>query len=67
MNYINCNGLGKGVYAIDQNCPYMSNGEKMLSSWNHHDTQFSQSHVGSTNLVVLLLAFRAFLSRRETP
>lgn len=56
-NYSNCMGIGKGVYAIDQNCPYYStNNSKMMSSWNHHDTTFNQSNVGSTDLVVCFFA-----------
>jgi hypothetical protein len=29
------------------------------SSWNHHDKNSNQSNVGSTNLVVLIILFRA--------
>lgn len=66
-SYLNCAGFGKGVYAIDQNCGYNNNGEKMLSSWNHHDTQFNQAHVGSNDLVVKQRIFRAGPLKKEIP
>lgn len=38
INFANCGGgLGKGIYAIDQNSPYSGDNE-MLASWNHHDS-----------------------------
>jgi hypothetical protein len=49
--YWNCNGFGKGVYGIDQSCPYSSGGT-MLASWNHHDVEFNQANVGASDLVV---------------
>ena len=53
-NYFNCGGFNKGVYAIDQNNSYnFSLEENPMSSWNHHDTHYNQSHQGSsTDLVV---------------
>jgi hypothetical protein len=36
-NFANCGGgFNKGIYAIDQNCPFNSE-EAMMASWNHHD------------------------------
>ena len=60
-------GIGKGVYAIDQNWPYYgSNPNKMMSSWNHHDTTFNQSNVGSNDLVVPMVRVRGGPSKRGT-
>lgn len=50
INYSNCNGFNKGVYAIDQISPYGYENSSM-SSWNHHDTAFNQTNVGSIDLI----------------
>ena len=51
IGYKGCNGLGKGVYAIDQNYPYSKDGST-LACWNHHDVNFNQNQVGNNDLVV---------------
>lgn len=57
FGYGNCNGSGKGIYAIDQCSPYNNDGS-MVASWNHHDTNFNQTNVGNSDLVVPLNRFR---------
>ena len=54
IGYGNCNGAGKGIYAIDQNYPYNKDGS-ILASWNHHDTLFNQTNVGNNDLIVDML------------
>lgn len=62
---MNCSGHGKGIYAIDQNCPYNYSTElTMLASWNHHDTGYNQAHHSSENLVVNFRVFRVGCSNR---
>lgn len=38
----------------------------MMASWNHHDTEFNQSNVGNSNIIVLLLICRGGRCKRET-
>ena len=49
--FANCNGSGKGVYAIDQNYPY-NNTDTILASWNHHDNTYNQTNVGNNDIIV---------------
>lgn len=63
--YGNCYGSGKGIYAIDQNYPYNTGGTT-LACWNHHDTNFNQTNVGNSDLVVKILLYRDGLLSKAT-
>ena len=63
---MNCNGFGKGVYAIDQNNTYNYSENKPLAVWNHHDNHYSQAHLGaSADQVVPLALYRDGNSKKE--